>query len=264
MPFSTLSSTGASTQARGARPNRAAMPVPETLASGAGISHQRPVGRSGSGFAYQTSASHGAGKEGCLEPGADVAEQKRDDLTEEFASDLPGAGRQLIELFQRVKVMDQEAEQYQRCRPELRGQAFVCSRIGSPRALTLTKLLGLSGQVVWPPPAPPLALQMTMPVIPHPGRHWFEAIEQRDQERHAEAQRVAAYYQKTGEREQRDAAKPKPAAVMGHRHDQPDSSHSQRIARLQSIDRGADLASAVQEMVSHRSPVTFVEYPVCR
>lgn len=140
---------------------------------------------------------------------ADVAEQKRDDLTEEFAQTYPELVSQLIELFQRVRVMDQETERINGEAPNSEGRRLLPVGV-RPDLLTLTKLLGLSGQVVWPPPAPPLALQMTMPVVPHPGSHWFEAIQQRDQERHVEAQRVAAYYQNQQEqREQREAAETK-------------------------------------------------------
>jgi hypothetical protein len=137
---------------------------------------------------------------------ADAIEQKRDDLTEEFAAAYPELVAQLIELFQRVKVMDAEVDQINGAAPNSERRRLLPTGI-RPDLQMNTKLLGLSGQVVWPPPAPPLALQMTLPVIPHAGPNWFEAIAQRDQERQVEAQRVAAYHHRMArEKEQRDAA----------------------------------------------------------
>ena len=138
---------------------------------------------------------------------ADAIEARRDDLTEVFASTYPELVAQLIELFQRVKSMDQEVDRINGAAPNSESRRLLPVGVRGEIAAK-TSLLGLSGQVVFPPPAPPLALQMAMPVVPHPGSHWFEAIQQRDQERHVEAQRVAAYYQNQQEqREKAEAAK---------------------------------------------------------
>ena len=138
---------------------------------------------------------------------ADAIEARRDDLTEVFASTYPELVAQLIELFQRVKSMDQEVDRINGAAPNSESRRLLPVGVRGEIAAK-TSLLGLSGQVVFPPPAPPLALQMAMPVVPHPGSHWFDAIQQRDQERHVEAQRVAAYYQNQQEqREKAEAAK---------------------------------------------------------
>ena len=109
-----------------------------------------------SGFAYQTSASGGAGTEGAWNREADAVEQKRDDLTEVFASTYPELISQLIELFARVKEMDQEVDRPRTIRPRTQ-RAGACCRSASVRiSLLHTKLVGLSGQAVWPPPAPPI------------------------------------------------------------------------------------------------------------
>ena len=142
---------------------------------------------------------------------ADAVEQKRDDLTEVFASTYPELISQLIELFARVKEMDQEVSAQNDSAPNSEGRRLLPVGIRPDIALH-TKLVGLSGQTVWPPPAPPLALQMNLPVIPHAGANWWEANQARDQERHAEAQRVAGYYANQAKvREDREAAEARAA-----------------------------------------------------
>ena len=84
------------------------------------------------------------------------------------------------------------------------------------RLLSKVKLPDLSGQSLWPPPAPPVLPEQVMPILPHPGRNWWQANEQRDRQRHAEAQRVASYYaQQAKEREHRDNAQARAARNGG-------------------------------------------------
>ena len=139
---------------------------------------------------------------------ADAVEQKRDALTEEFASTYPELVAQLIELFQRVKAMDAEVDQINGDAPNSEGRRLLPVGIRGDLSVN-TRLVGLSGQVVWPVSAPILPEQV-MPQLSHPGNRWFESLAQRDRERYAESQRVAQYYaQQTHDREQRDAAEAK-------------------------------------------------------
>jgi hypothetical protein len=136
---------------------------------------------------------------------ADAVEARRDELTEVFASTYPEIISQLIELFARVKEMDAEVDQINGQAPDSEGRRLL--KVGIRGDLSVnTRLVGLSGQQVWPPVSPILPEQV-MPVIPHPGNHWFESLAQRDRERYAESQRVAAYYQ--NQQEQREKAEAK-------------------------------------------------------
>jgi hypothetical protein len=137
---------------------------------------------------------------------ADAIEARRDELTEVFASTYPELISQLIELFQRVKSMDAEVDKINGSAPNSESRRLLPVSI-RPDLSVNTKLLGLSGQAVWPPPTPAILPEQVMPQLSHPGSHWFEAIQQRDQERQAEAQRVAEYHHRMAhDREQRDAA----------------------------------------------------------
>ena len=136
---------------------------------------------------------------------ADVVSQKRDELTEEFASTYPELVAQLIELFQRVKEMDQEVDRINGAAPNSEGRRLLPVGVRGDIALN-TRLVGLSGQQMWPVSAPILPEQV-MPQLSHPGNRWFDALAQRDAERHRESQRVAAYYQ--NQQEQREKAEAK-------------------------------------------------------
>jgi len=141
---------------------------------------------------------------------ADTIEARRDELTEVFASTYPEIISQLIKLFARVKEMDAEVDQINGSAPNSEGRRLLPVGVRPDIALN-TKLLGLSGQLVWPPHRPILPEQV-MPIIGGPGPNWFDAIQQRDQERHADAVRVANYYaQQTRDREQREAAQSRAA-----------------------------------------------------
>jgi hypothetical protein len=136
---------------------------------------------------------------------ADAIEARRDELTEVFASTYPEIISQLIELFARVKEMDAEVDQINRQAPDSEERRLL--KVGIRGDLSVnTRLVGLSGQPMWPVSAPILPEQV-MPILPGPGADWHETLAQRDRERYAESQRVAAYYaNQAREQEQREAA----------------------------------------------------------
>jgi type IV secretory pathway VirB10-like protein len=77
-----------------------------------------------------------------------------------------------------------------------------------PLISSVTKLpdFANSNRIVWPPPVPPLALQIALPIIPAPGPNWHETLAARDAERQRDAAKVANYYRSMAkEREAREA-----------------------------------------------------------
>ena len=136
---------------------------------------------------------------------ADQVQVQRDALANEFAETYPALVNGLVDLFERLRAMDEEVFRVDVVAPNAENRRL--SRIGQDPIISATKLFIAAGQQVWPPPTPPLALQMAAPILPGPGPDWHQALAQRDRERRAEGQRVAAYYaQQAKEREDRAAA----------------------------------------------------------
>ena len=135
---------------------------------------------------------------------ADQVQVQRDALANEFAETYPALVNGLVDLFERLRAMDEEVFRVNVAAPNAENRRL--SRIGQDPIISATKLFIAAGQQVWPPPAL-LALQMAAPILSGPGPDWHQALAQRDRERRAEGQRVAAYYaQQVKEREDREAA----------------------------------------------------------
>ena len=134
---------------------------------------------------------------------ADQVQVQRDALANEFAETYPALVNGLVDLFERLRAMDEEVFRVNVAAPNAENRRL--SRIGQDPIISATKLFISAGQQVWPPPTPPLALQMAAP-IPGPGPDWHQALAQRDRERSAEGQRMVAYYaQQAKEREAAEA-----------------------------------------------------------
>ena len=140
---------------------------------------------------------------------ADAIEARRDELTEEFAERYPDLIASLIELFQRVRAMDAEVDKINGEAPDSEGRRLL--KVGIRGDLSVnTRLVGLSGQQVWPPVPAPILPEQVMPIIRGPGPNWFEEIARRDQQRQVDAVRIANYYANQAKaREDREAAESK-------------------------------------------------------
>jgi hypothetical protein len=139
---------------------------------------------------------------------ADLMQRNRDFLAKEFAELVPQWTSKLLELFQRVYVMNAEIQNLNGVAPNAESRRL--ESLGYQQLLASTKLLGLAGETLWPPPPAPILPHQVMPIPSHPGGNWAQALEQRERERHAEGRRVAAYYKNQQEqREQREAAEAK-------------------------------------------------------
>ena len=69
---------------------------------------------------------------------------------------------------------------------------------------------GEPNKLSWPPPTPPILPQDVMPVLRGPSADWQRDLAERDRERRAESQRVAAYYSNQAQqKEEREAAEAK-------------------------------------------------------
>ena len=138
----------------------------------------------------------------CWNATADQVQVQRDALANEFAETYPALVNGLVDLFERLRAMDEEVFRVNVAAPNAENRRL--SRIGQDPIISATKLFISAGQQVWPPPTP---LQMAAPILPGPGPDWHQALAQRDCERRAESQRMVAYYaQQAKEREDREAA----------------------------------------------------------
>ena len=136
---------------------------------------------------------------------ADQVQSERDAIASMTAETYPILINQLIDVFQRVKAMDQQIDKINSAAPNSVGRRIPL--IGHQSVLTNSKLLNLAGQSIWPPPTPPILPQDVMPVLPPVPRDWHQALLDRDREQRAEAQRVALYYQRQAQqREEREVA----------------------------------------------------------
>ena len=124
---------------------------------------------------------------------ADKVEESRDLLTEEFARVYPDLINQIVDLFDKVRFTNSEVDTINSVAPNSESRRIDAVGIRADIPLN-TKLVDLSGKTVWPPPTPAILPEQVMAVPTHPGRDWARANQQRDAERHAEAQRVAAFY----------------------------------------------------------------------
>ena len=135
-----------------------------------------------------------------------MVEQERDALTAEVSKSYPALIGKLMDLFERVKQMDHEVARINGDAPNDAGRRVDSVGVRADIAPS-TRLVDLSGKPVWPPTPPPILPEQVMPVLPHPGADWWEANEQRDRQRHADAVRIANYYaNQTKEREDRERA----------------------------------------------------------
>ena len=141
---------------------------------------------------------------------ADQVEAKRNALAAEFAEGYPDLIDKLLDLFQRVQAINAEVDRINGEAPNTEGRRL--APIGKHCIPPNLKLFTAAGQQVWPPPAPVLLPQDIMPVLPSPGPNWWETLEARDRQRHADAQRIAEYHNRMAkEREDRDNAQARAA-----------------------------------------------------
>jgi hypothetical protein len=135
---------------------------------------------------------------------ADLTEKNRDFLAKEFAELVPQWTNKLLELFQRVLVMNAEVENLNAVAPSSEGRRL--QSLGFHHLLANTKLLDLAGQRIWPPPPAPININTLVPHLPA-GGDWHTAIAERDAERRREGARVAAHYDRMArEREDKENA----------------------------------------------------------
>ena len=136
---------------------------------------------------------------------ADIVQAERDAMAAEFAEQYPALVSQLVDLFDRLRVTDANIDGINGAAPNAESRRL--ESFGYQPILTATKLLSLTGEPLWPPPQPPILPHQVMPVPPHPGKDWAQAISDRNRARSAEAERVSNYYaQQARAREERENA----------------------------------------------------------
>ena len=122
---------------------------------------------------------------------ADVVQGERDAMAAEFAEQYPALVSQLVDLFERLRVTDASIDGINSAAPNAESRRL--ESFGHQPILTSTKLLSLTGELLWPPPPPPINVNTIAPRLPA-GGDWHATIAERDAQRHREAVRVAEYH----------------------------------------------------------------------
>jgi hypothetical protein len=142
-----------------------------------------------------------------------------DQLADGFAVRYPRLASAMIDLFQKMAASDRAVAELNAQVPagaaplrtaEQMARGLDRFTTATPSIAAQVQLTDHLGKVVWPVAKPVFSTVVQLPVVPHPGSHWHEALEIQAAERREEWERTVADHERRAkeqkEREEKEVA----------------------------------------------------------
>jgi hypothetical protein len=135
---------------------------------------------------------------------AQRVEADADLLADEFSTAYAEHVTALLDLFQRMAASDREVRALNIDAPSGARHLRTAEQIArgldggfstsTPSIIAQVQLTDHLGRVIWPVPKPVFSTTVPIPIVPHPGPQWSEALAAEAEAKRREAERVASDY----------------------------------------------------------------------